>query len=160
MFRNKRRKDFRPLYNGVKSKTVREFPCADSEDLSAGGLKRLTNFFKLLLQVHENTQRRLVKISLQDAVAAIERTIRANIENLIPAAKILSGSRTGFEKLTGKRDQAKGFFVQLELPRPVRSGFIFTFTHSEALETVHSSVGKGIFFSILLKDCRFDFKIH
>jgi hypothetical protein len=114
----------------------------------------------LLLQVHENTQRRLVKISLQDAVAAIERTIRANIENLIPAAKILSGSRTGFEKLTGKRDQAKGFFVQLELPRPVRTGCIFTFTHREALETVHGSAGKGIFFSIRLKDCRFDFKIH
>ena len=81
--------------------------------------KRFTYGFKLLLHVHENAEGGLVKVSLEDAVAAIKRTIRANIEDLIPAAEILSGSRTGFEKLTGKRDQPKGFFVQIKLVGPL-----------------------------------------
>jgi hypothetical protein len=86
----------------------------------------------LLLQVHKNPERRLVKVSLKDAVAAIKRTIRANIENLIPAAKILSGSRTRFEKLPGKRNHPKGFFIQMKCAGLVWRGFLIALDRTGA----------------------------
>jgi hypothetical protein len=59
----------------------------------------------------------LIKVSLEYAVGAIERAVRADVEDMITAAKVFTGSRTGLEKLAGKRKEPKGLLVQIKLFR-------------------------------------------
>jgi len=97
---------------------------------------------------------------LEDAVAAIKGTIRADVEDLVPAAEILPGSGAGFEKLTGKRKEPKSFFVRI---KPVEALQRQCPIHSDptgALELLHNPLRKRIFFSILFENRGFNLKIH
>jgi hypothetical protein len=123
-------------------------------------LESLTDSFKLLLYIDKYAERRLVEVRLEDAVAAVERTIGSDIEDVVPAAKISSGAGAGFESLAGKGNKPKGFFVQIKLVGPLESALFTMFFMGGALEPLHHPLRKGIVPSIPFQDRRFDSRFH
>ena len=105
-----------PSCNRVEGETVREFAGPNPENPIRITIENLCNLMKFFLQIDKYSEGGLIEIGLKDAVTAIKRAIRSDIQDLISTTNITLCPRTWFKEFTRKRDQPKRGLVHIQRP--------------------------------------------
>src|SRR5208283_2140356 len=99
-----RDKQSRQLCKGVQQKGIGKFSCPDPVQAAPILRKVLRKFAQHIIEVAEQPEIGLVQVGLKDTIGAVERALDAEMQDSVPAAVIVTRSRTGFQKLPPKLD--------------------------------------------------------
>ena len=105
-----------PSYNRVKGETVREFAGPNPENPIRMSIQNLCYLMEFFLHIDKYSERGLIEIGLKDAVTAIKRAIRSDIQDLISATNVTLCSGTWFKEFTRKGDQPERGLVHIQRP--------------------------------------------